>query len=60
MDFSNRISIFIQVDDLDETLNNVENLGGRTLVTPQVLPDNMGSIVIFLDPSGNIVGLHQI
>ncbi|MYF99640.1 VOC family protein [Candidatus Poribacteria bacterium] len=59
MDFSNRVSIFIQVDDLDETLNNVENLGGRTLVTPQVLPDNMGSIAMFLDPSGNVVGLHK-
>ena len=59
-DFSNRISIFIQVKDLQETLNKIEKHGGHTLVTPQVLPDNMGSIAMFSDPSGNVIGLHQI
>lgn len=60
MDFSNRISIFIRVNDLEETLKKIENQGGKTLITPQVLPDNLGSIAMFLDPSGNVVGLHQI
>ncbi len=60
MDFSNRVSIFIQVDDLQETLEKIESQGGKTLVPPQVLPDGMGSIAMFLDPSGNVVGLHQM
>ena len=60
VDFSNRISIFIQVEDLQETLEKIESQDGKTLVPPQVLPDNMGSIAMFLDPSGNVVGLHQI
>lgn len=60
MDFSNRVSIFIQVEDLQETLEKIESKGGKTLVPPQVLPDSMGSIAMFLDPSGNVVGLHQI
>ena len=60
MDFSNRVSIFIQVEDLQETLEKIEGKGGKTLVPPQVLPDSLGSIAMFLDPSGNVVGLHQI
>ena len=60
MDFSNRVSIFIQVEDLQETLEKIESHGGKTLVPPQVLPDGMGSIAMFLDPSGNVVGLHQM
>jgi len=60
MDFSNRVSIFIQVEDLQETLEKIESQGGKTLVPPQVLPDGIGSIAMFLDPSGNVVGLHQL
>ncbi len=59
MEFNNRVSIFIQVDDLQTFLEKIENNGGKILVTPQVLPDGMGSIAMFLDPSGNVVGLHQ-
>lgn len=59
MEFNNRVSIFIQVDDLQTYLEKIENNGGKILVTPQVLPDGMGSIAMFLDPSGNVVGLHQ-
>lgn len=59
IEMNNRISIFIQVDDLQSTLNKIESEGGQVLVTPQVLPDGMGSIAMFIDPSGNVVGLHQ-
>ena len=59
METKKRVSIFIQVDDLQSTLDKIENSGGKTLVTPQALPDSMGSIAMFLDPSGNVVGLHQ-
>ncbi len=60
MDFSNRVTIFIQVDDLEETFKKIENHGGKTLVSPQVLPENMGSIAMFVDPSRNVVGLYQL
>ena len=60
MDWTNRVTIFIQVDDLQTTLDNIENKGGKTLVPPQTLPDGMGSLAMFVDPAGNIIGLHQI
>ncbi len=60
MDFSNRVSIFIQVEDLQETLEKIESKGGKTLVSPQVLPEGMVSIAMFADPSGNVVGLYQL
>ncbi len=60
MNLSNRVSIFIQVEDIEETLNQIENKGGKMLVTKQVLPDGMGAIAMFADPSGNIIGLYQV
>ena len=59
MEINNRVSIFIQVDDIQSTLKKIESEGGQIVVTPQVLPDSMGSIAMFIDPSGNVVGLHQ-
>lgn len=59
MSFSNRVSIFIQVEDIHETLIKIESHGGKVIVNAQELPDNMGSIAMFSDPSGNVIGLHQ-
>ncbi len=56
---SNYVTVYIQVNDLQESLETVENLGGKTCVPPQVLPGDIGSFAMFLDPSGNCVGLYQ-
>lgn len=59
-DIDNRVSVFIQVEDISNTLAMIENKGGQIFLEPQILPENMGSIAMFVDPSGNIVGLYQM
>ena len=56
---ANYVTIYIQVDDLQASLEKVESLGGKTCVPPQVIPGGWGSFAMFLDPSGNSVGLYQ-
>ena len=59
MPSSNYVTVYIQVDNLQASLEKVENLGGKTCVPPQVIPGDMGSFAMFVDPSGNTVGLYQ-
>ncbi len=59
MPSSNYVTVYIQVDDLQASLEKVENLGGKTCVPPQVIPGDVGSFAMFLDPSGNCVGLYK-
>ena len=56
---SNYVTFYVQVDDLQKSLEKAENLGGKTCVSPQVIPGGMGSFAMFVDPSGNCVGLYQ-
>ena len=59
MPSSNYVTVYIQVDDLQASLEKVENLGGKICVPPQVIPGDVGSFAMFLDPSGNCVGLYK-
>ena len=56
---SNYVTIYVQVDDLQASLTKAESLGSKTVMSPQVLPDDAGSIAMFTDPSGNCIGLYQ-
>lgn len=58
-DYSNHVIIYVRVDDLDTSIKRLEHLGGKVFMTPEALPNNMGSFAIFTDPSGNFIGLHQ-
>ena len=53
------LTIYIQVDDLQASLEKAESLGGQTLVPPRPIPSGMGAFAMFLDPSGNCIGLYQ-
>lgn len=55
---TNGLTIYIEVDDLQESLEKAESLGGQTLVPPRAIPSGMGSFAMFLDPSGNCIGLY--
>ena len=55
----NGVTIYIQVDDLQASLEKVESSGGQILVPPRPIPSGMGSFALFLDPSGNCIGLYQ-
>jgi uncharacterized protein len=48
---------YVQVDDLQATLDKVGELGGKTLVPPVEIPT--GAFAWFADPEGNTVGLWK-
>ena len=48
---------YIQTDDLAASLQQVEALGGKTVVPPMDIP--IGSFAWFSDPEGNVVGLWK-
>jgi predicted enzyme related to lactoylglutathione lyase len=52
-----RVTVYVQVDDIDALLSRAEMLGART-----VLPrTDMGMVIMgqFVDPEGNIIGLVE-
>ena len=59
MGFNNHVTIYVEVDNLQSSLDQAENLGGKTLIPPQEIPGDNGAFAIFLDPSGNYIGLYK-
>lgn len=55
-DGASRVTVYVQVDDLDAYLKKAESLGGKTLMPPTNVGD-MVTLAMFSDPSGNITGL---
>ncbi len=51
-----RVTIYVQVVDLDETLKKAEALGGKTVAPPTDVPGGP-TIAQFSDPEGNVIGL---
>lgn len=59
MPYTNHVTIYISVEDLQAAVAKVESKGGKILIPPQEIPDFGGSFAMILDPSGNVLGLHQ-
>lgn len=57
--FPTHVTVYISVDDLNEKVKKIESHGGKIIIPPQEIPDGMGSFAWFLDPSGNLLGLHK-
>ena len=51
------VLVYVSTDDIDATLARVEALGGRPLVPKTEIP-NIGWYAVFVDPTGNRVGLY--
>ena len=59
------VTVFVEVDDLEEALENAERLGGKTIAGPIQFPDKRpsargkGSVsfAYFADPEGHLIGL---
>ncbi len=51
-----RVTIYIEVDDLQAYLDKAESLGGKTLMKPEEIPGGI-ALALFSDPDGNVVGL---
>jgi predicted enzyme related to lactoylglutathione lyase len=49
-------TFYVEVDDLQATLEKIEAAGGSTVQPPMDVP-NGPSIALFRDPDGNLVGL---
>jgi predicted enzyme related to lactoylglutathione lyase len=52
-----RVTVYVQVPSLEETLRKAESLGGKTVAPPMEVPGGGPTIAQFQDPEGNIIGL---
>ena len=55
----NYVMFYVSVDDLQASLDKAESLGGKTVVPPMPIPNDMGHIAAFMDPDDNVIGLHS-
>ena len=53
-----RWSTYIAVNNIDECVSKVENLGGKVLVKPQDIPD-VGRVCMISDPIGAVICFMQ-
>lgn len=58
-DYTNLVIIYVEVDDIQASLEQAESLGGEILIPPQAIPGNASHFAMFRDPSGNRIGLLQ-
>ena len=52
----NRVTFYVQVEDLQAYLDKAESLGGKTVMGPTNIQD-MVTLAIFTNPEGNTIGL---
>ena len=55
----NYVAAYIQVDDLDASLDKISEIGGATVVPPMEVDPSVGSVAMFMDPAKNCMGLHS-
>ena len=55
-DSTQKVRIFVEVNDLQAYLDKAERLGGTTVMPPTEIP-NMVTMAMFTDPEGNVTGL---
>ncbi len=53
-----RVTVYVEVEDLDAALARIERLGGGRVAGPLDIP-NGPSIALFRDPEGHVVGLTK-
>ncbi len=52
------VKLYVEVDDLQAYLDKAEQMGGKTILPPTVIPD-MVTFALFADPDGTLIGLVQ-
>ncbi|MCZ6529731.1 MAG: VOC family protein [Chloroflexi bacterium] len=50
------VTFYVSVDDLQSYLDKAESLGGKTIMPPTEIPDQV-TFALFADPQGNVVGM---
>lgn len=51
--------IYLHTDNLAVTIERVKLAGGKCMLEPQELADDIGTIALIIDSEGNLIGLHQ-
>ena len=54
----NYVTIYVKVDDLDAYIEKAVSLGGTKIVGATEIPGH-GYYAMFVDPSGNVIGLFK-
>lgn len=54
-----RTRTYIMVDNISDTLRQIEKAGGRVLTPRTDIGQNMGAFAAFSDPVGNEFGLYE-
>ncbi len=54
----NYLTVYLQVDDIDEYLTKIADAGGSTVLPKTEIPDVV-TFAMFNDPAGNLVGLVE-
>lgn len=51
------VIIYIEVENIEDTLNKAAELGGKVHTPKTLINENAGSFGLFNDPDGNLIGL---
>jgi uncharacterized protein len=54
-----RTRTYIMVDNIAESLRQIENGGGKVITPRKDIGPNMGAFAVFTDPAGNEFGLYE-
>jgi predicted enzyme related to lactoylglutathione lyase len=54
-----RTRVYIMVDSIAESLNQIRASGGKVLTPRTDIGPNMGAFAVFADPAGNEFGLYE-
>lgn len=54
-----RTRTYIMVNSIAESLQRIENAGGKVITPRTDIGSNMGAFAVFTDPVGNEFGLYQ-
>ncbi len=52
------VTVYVQADDLQASLDKAESLGGKKVMDPMDI-EGGPSIAMFADPQGNVIGLFK-
>ena len=57
---SHYVTVYIQVDDLQATLDKISDIGGVATMPPMEIAPEVGSVAMFTDPADNFMGLYSL
>ena len=53
------LTFYVEVEDLQATLDRAAELGGKVLMPPMEIPGGNVTLAAFADPDGNMIGLTK-